>query len=176
MFSSLRENNAVIHRSLVCGVQHFFSALRIQYIKKRKYKQWWNMVVSKLGPEQRGRAFAGRNEPLSLVRSSLPRTVGREERQGESQEKVQVTLFFFLEANSGWTQGDARQFTKSQALLSHFSKPRNLETGPQPTIASSAQTALFHLKIPACLLVPSLFGKSCSSFWLTQMKCQWITA
>lgn len=63
--------------------------------------------------------------------------------RGKSQEKVQVTLFFFLETNSGWTQGDARQFTKSQALLSHFSKPCNLETGPQPTTASSSQTALW---------------------------------
>lgn len=52
---------------------------------------------------------------------------------GKSQEKVQVTLFFFLETNSGWTQWDARQFTKRRALLSHFplSEPRNLETGPQ---------------------------------------------
>lgn len=67
----------------------------------------------------------------------------RGEAGGKSQEKVQVTLFFFLETNSGWTQGDARQFTKSRALLSHFSKPCNLETGPQPTIASSSETALF---------------------------------
>lgn len=55
----------------------------------------------------------------------------RGEAGGKSQEKVQVTLFFFLETNSGWTRGDARQFTKSQALLSHFSKPHNLDTGPQ---------------------------------------------
>lgn len=86
----------------------------------------------------------------------------RGEAGGKSQEKVQVTLFFFLETNSGWTQGDARQFTKSQALLSRFSKPCNLETGPQPTIASSSQTAVFNLcksskkkkkKIPKCLLL-----------------------
>lgn len=123
------------------------------------------MFISKLGPERREREFAG-GGGVSLVRSSvksqLPRTVGREERQGgKSQEKVQVTLFFFLETNSGWTQGDARQFTKSQALLSHFSKPCNLETGPQPTIASSSQTAVFNLcksskkkkKIQKCLLL-----------------------
>lgn len=85
-------------------------------------------------------------EPLSSQALWNPGCQERwEERRGrgKSQEKVQVTLFFFLETNSGWTQGDARQFTKSQALLSHFSKPCNLETGPQPTIASSSETALF---------------------------------
>lgn len=101
----------------------------------------------------------------------------RGEAGGESQEKVQVTLFFFLETNSGWTQGDARQFTKSQALLSHFSKPCNLETGPQPTIASSSQTFINLVKIPKCLLAPSpfFFVKTCAKLWLIRMKCQWIT-
>lgn len=55
----------------------------------------------------------------------------RGEAGGKSQEKVQVTLFFFLETNSGWTRGDARQFTKSQALLSHFCKPHNSDAGPR---------------------------------------------
>lgn len=110
----------------------------------------------------------------------------RGEAGGKSQEKVQVTLFFFLETNSGWTQGDARQFTKSQALLSHFSKPCNLETGPQPTIASSSQSTLFNLlwilvKFPKCLLLPStsffffFFAKTCAKLWLTRMKCRRIT-
>lgn len=67
----------------------------------------------------------------------------RGEAGGKSQEKVQVTLFFFLETNSGWTREDARQFTKSQALLSHFSKPCNLEAGPQPAIASSSWASRF---------------------------------
>lgn len=106
------------------------------------------MFISKLGPEPREREFAGRGG-ASLVRSSVKSCCQErwEERRGrgKSQEKVQVTLFFFLETNSGWTQGDARQFTKSQALLSHFSKPCNLETGPQTSEASSSQTALLSL-------------------------------
>lgn len=102
--------------------------------------------------------------------------------RGKSQEKVQVTLFFFLETNSSWTQGDARQFTKSQALLSHFSKPCNLETGPQPTIASSSQIALFNLcksgenpKVSAASFYFIFFRKSCAKLWLIGTKCLWIT-
>ena len=133
------------------------------------------MLISKLGPNRGGREFAGRvgGGGSSLSRQELcempvAKNGGkRGEAGGKSQEKVQVTLFFFLETNSGWTQGDARQFTKSQALLSHFSKPCNLETGPQPTIASSSQSTLFNLlwilvKFPKCLLLPS------TSFFLLQ--------
>lgn len=102
---------------------------------RRKHKLGWNMFISKLGPKQRGREFAGWGEPLSSEALWSPGCQERWEEKrgrGKSQEKVQVTLFFFLETNSGWTQGDARQFTKSQALLSHFSlsKACNLETGP----------------------------------------------
>lgn len=145
------------------------------------------MIISKLGPEQREREFAGWGEPLSSEALWNPGCQERwEERRGrgKSQEKVQVTLFFFLETNSGWTQGDARQFTKSQALLSHFSKPCNLETGPQPTIASSSQTALFNLcksgENPKVSAGPFYFlfcfvWKTRAKLWLMRMKCRWIT-
>lgn len=103
------------------------------------------MLISKLGTEQRGGQFADWGEPLSCQRLSVilvAKNGGkRGEAGGKSQEKVQVTLFFFLETNSGWTQGDARQFTKDPALLFHFSKHCNLETGPQPTAASCTRAA-----------------------------------
>lgn len=132
------------------------------YGKQGKHELCWNMFISKLGPKQRGRELAGWGEPLlsgALWNPGCQERWEEERGRGKSQEKVQVTLFFFLETNSGWTQGDARQFTKSQALLSHFSlsKACNLEKGPQPTIASSSQTALFNLyksgenlKVSAC--------------------------
>ena len=144
--------------------------------KREKHKQYWNMFISKLGPKQRGRELAGWGEPLSSEALWNPGCQERweEERgRGKSQEKVQVTLFFFLETNSGWTQGDARQFTKSQALLSHFSlsKACNLETGPQLTIASSSQTALFNLyksgENPSVCLVLLLFWE--------ENLCQFLT-
>lgn len=125
------------------------------------------MFISKLGPKQRGRESAGWREPLSrqkLCENLVAKNGGKRERgRGESQEKVQVTLFFFLESNSGWTQGDARQFTKSQALLSHFSMPCNLERGPNllqlPMHRLHSLTFINLVKIPECQLVPS------TSFW-----------
>lgn len=64
------------------------------------------MFISKLGPERRGREFAGGGGG-SLSRQKLceipvAKNGGkRGEAGGKSQEKVQVTLFFFLETNSG---------------------------------------------------------------------------
>lgn len=116
------------------------------------------MFISKLGTKQRGGQFAVWGEPLArqkLCAVLVAKNGGkRGEAGGKSQEKVQVTLFFFLETNSGWTLGDARQFTKNPALLFPFSKRCNLETGPQPSPASSTWAALReNLK---CLHVPSL--------------------
>lgn len=126
--------------------------------------QTWSWIEGKGICRQRG----------SISHQTLCKNPGCQERweerrgRGKSPEKVQVTLFFFLETNSGWTQGDARQFTKSQALLSHFSKPCNLETGPQPTIASSSQTLTF---------VNLAQKKKKKSFsvccWLIWLKCRW---
>lgn len=62
------------------------------------------MFISKLGSKQRGGQFAVRGEPLScqeLIAKNGERLGGRVGRRMGRQEKVQVTLFFFLEMNSG---------------------------------------------------------------------------
>lgn len=71
------------------------------------------MLISKLGPEPRGKRIrrprrwrrGGGGEPLSrqeLCEMPVAKNGGkRGEAGGKSQEKVQVTLFFFLETNSG---------------------------------------------------------------------------
>lgn len=69
------------------------------------------MIISKLGPEPRGREFAG-GGGVSLVRSSvnsqLPRTVGREERQGEKPGKG-PSYFVLLFGNELWLNPGRRQ-------------------------------------------------------------------
>lgn len=126
------------------------------------------MIISKLGPEPRGREFAG-GGGVSLVRSSvnsqLPRTVGREERQGGKARKRSKSL-----CSSFWkrTLVEPRETPDSLQRARHYSlgfpSLRNLETGPQPAIASSSQTAPFNLcksnkkkkkkaYIPVCLLL-----------------------
>lgn len=106
--------------------------------RKKKKERWmlnydhfqtWSWSEGKRICRRRRREGGG--AALRFVKIPLAKNGGkRGEAGGKSQEKVQVTLFFFLETNSGWTQGDARQFTKCQALVSHFSKSGNLERGP----------------------------------------------
>lgn len=78
---------------------------------RRKHKLGWNMFISKLGPKQRGRGFAGWGG-ASLIRSSvkprLPRTVGREERQGEKPGKG-PSHFVLLFGNELWLNPGRRQ-------------------------------------------------------------------
>lgn len=140
-------------------------------------------VLSKLGPNLQAEVS------LSLSCQKLCEILCCQERweerrgRGKSQEKVQVTLFFFLETNSGWTQGDARQFTKSQALLSHFSKPCNLEQGPNLLkLPPHRQHYLTfksgeNPKVSAGSFYFYFFaGKTCAKLWLIRTKCRWIRA
>jgi len=160
--------------------------------KKRGYKPCWNMFTSKLGPNLQAEGSLSLSSP-ALWSPRVAKNGGKrgEAGGGESQEKVQVTLFFFLETNSGWTQGDARQFTKSQALLSHFSKPCSLETGAPLTHCSfllTESTLTFKYdenhKVSAGFYSYSGEGergsgrrkKTCAKLWLMRMKCPWIRA
>lgn len=82
------------------------------------------MFISKLGPERRGREFAGGGGGggVSLVRSSvksqLPRTVGREERQGGKARKRSKLL-----CSSFWkrTLVEPRETPDSLQRARHYS-------------------------------------------------------
>lgn len=138
-FCPFAKNNAVrLERADWWGFleARFSATLRVKitksidflFSKEIKYKLRWIMLISKLGPEPRGkrirrpRRWRRGGGSLSLVRSSvkcrLPRTVGREERQGGKARKRSKSL-----CSSFWkrTLVEPRETPDSLQRARHYS-------------------------------------------------------
>lgn len=134
--------------SHILSKNNWSDAFKKKRARERKCNPHWIELCSfsKLGAKRRGGQFAVWGEPLSSEALWNPGCQERwEERRGRGEKPGKgPSHFVLLFGNELWLNPGRRQTVyKEPGITLSLSKPCNLETGPQPAIASSSWASRF---------------------------------